>query len=161
MVAFLNIDLVWNFPEALNALSEVIASYVNREKPDSLLATNPIVGTFGVVPIASVVASKSRKPLHIWREVKIATEEVLPPLRKGERVLMLHDVCALGKSISKAGKKAKEAGCHIDKALTIVDRKVGGEENLREEHIFLDRLFTLEEIIKGCMSDKTTSAQSE
>ena len=64
---------------------------------------------------------------------------------KGHCVTVLEDVVTTGGSSLKAVEKIRDAGYHVDRVVTIVDRQEGGVKYMKENGIELVSLFTLED----------------
>ena len=54
------------------------------------------------------------------------------PLTPGSRVAIVDDTCSTGGSLFQAIAAAEDAGCEVVKVLSILDRREGGSEKLRE-----------------------------
>ena len=64
---------------------------------------------------------------------------------KGHCITVLEDVVTTGGSSLKAVEKIRDAGYHVDRVVTIVDRQEGGVKYMKENGIELVSLFTLED----------------
>ena len=54
------------------------------------------------------------------------------PLPPGSKVAIVDDTCSTGGSLFQAIAAAEDAGCEVVKVLSILDRREGGSEKLRE-----------------------------
>ncbi|RJS84783.1 orotate phosphoribosyltransferase [Methanophagales archaeon] len=66
-------------------------------------------------------------------------------LKSNSNVVIVDDVTTTGSSIIDAIKEVEKVGCKVVKVITIVDRSQGAKENLAEQGIELDALFTAAE----------------
>ena len=66
---------------------------------------------------------------------------------KGSIITVLEDVVTSGGSSLKAANKLREAGYIVNRVVTIVDRKEGGHQLMKEHGIELCSLYPLDEII--------------
>ncbi|MEL4305335.1 orotate phosphoribosyltransferase [Methanococcoides sp. LMO-2] len=96
-----------------------------------------IVGgvALGGVPIATAVSLETNMPLLLIR--KSAKEygtggRFVGDAEEGDRIILLEDVTTSGGSVLEAIGAIREAGCIIDKVITVVDREDGATENLGE-----------------------------
>ncbi|WP_445476397.1 orotate phosphoribosyltransferase [Methanococcoides methylutens] len=96
-----------------------------------------IVGgvALGGVPIATAVSLETDMPLLLIR--KSAKEygtggRFVGDVTEGDRIILLEDVTTSGGSVIEAIGAIREAGCIIDKVITVVDREDGATENLNE-----------------------------
>ena len=69
-----------------------------------------------------------------------------PLLPKGTKVTVLEDVVTTGGSSIKAVEKLRDAGYVVDRIVTIVDRKEGGEDAIKEAGLELRSLFTIDDL---------------
>ena len=54
------------------------------------------------------------------------------PLTPGSKVAIVDDTCSTGGSLFQAIAAAEDAGCQVVKVLSVLDRREGGSEKLRE-----------------------------
>ncbi|MCK4367360.1 MAG: orotate phosphoribosyltransferase [Thermoplasmata archaeon] len=89
----------------------------------------------GAVPIAVAVALKVDRPFVIVRKERKehGTGKIFEgELVKGDRVLFVEDVTTTANSLKKAILELRAEGALIEKAVVVVDREEGGQENLGE-----------------------------
>jgi len=111
--------------------------------------------TLGADPIAIAVASISEERGHpidafvVRKEPKKhgSKRNIEGNLEKGGRVIIVDDVVTTGKSTVEAIQKAREDGLKVVKALVLVDRQEGGEENIRKENIDFEALITKKDLL--------------
>jgi orotate phosphoribosyltransferase len=109
--------------------------------------------TLGADPIASGVAALSGEgnPLRAFivrKEPKDHGTGALiegPPLRAGDRVLVVDDVITTGGSLLKAVDALREQPVEIVEALTVVDREEGGREAIEARGLRVHALFVRSE----------------
>ena len=58
----------------------------------------------------------------------------------------MEDVVTTGGSSIKAVEKLRDAGYVVDRIVTIVDRKEGGEDTIKEAGLELRSLFTIDDL---------------
>jgi orotate phosphoribosyltransferase len=63
-------------------------------------------------------------------------------LPKAGRVVLLEDVMTSGESVIKALDAVREAGCVVERIITVVDRQAGATETLARHGVALESLFT-------------------
>jgi orotate phosphoribosyltransferase len=106
--------------------------------------------TLGADPIAAAVAAmsgESTRPITAFivrKEVKAhGTGRAIegPPLRPGQRVLLVDDTLTTGGTFLQAREAVAATGATIVGALCVVDREEGGREALEAAGIRLDALF--------------------
>ena len=60
---------------------------------------------------------------------------------------MLEDVTTTGESAIKAAEVLRDAGYHVNRVVTVVDRQEGAKETMEHRGLQLVSLVTLEELI--------------
>jgi orotate phosphoribosyltransferase len=109
--------------------------------------------TLGADPIAAGVAALSgqRDPLRAFIVRKEAKEHGTgsliegPPLREGDRVMVVDDVITTGGSLLKAADALRDEPVEIVEALAVVDREEGGRENIEARGLRVYSLFVRSE----------------
>jgi len=89
----------------------------------------------GAVPIAVAVAMKIDRPFIIVRKKRKehGTGKIFEgELVNGDDVLFVEDVTTTGNSLKKAIVELRAEGAIVEKAVVVVDREEGGQENLGE-----------------------------
>ena len=111
--------------------------------------------TLGADPLVSgvvVLAAQQKRELSgliVRKEAKghgtqAWIEGLLPP--EGTKVTVLEDVVTSGDSSIKAAKRLRDAGFTVERVITIIDRKEGGNEAMNLVGLELVSLFTLKDI---------------
>ena len=142
-------------PVSLNGIGLQLISNLFLELIDS--SSKAVAGlTLGADPLVSgVIVTAASKgllldALIIRKEVKeYGTKAGLegPILNEGTIVTVLEDVVTTAGSAIKAINKLRENNFIVKEVLSIVDRKEGGYEALKEQNIQLKSLFSLENFV--------------
>lgn len=109
--------------------------------------------TLGADPIASGVAALSGqdRPLRAFivrKEVKgHGTGRLIegPPLRPGDRVMIVDDVITTGGSLLRAVDAVRDEPVDVVEALAVVDREEGGRQAIEARGLQVHALFTRSE----------------
>ena len=121
--------------EGVARVGEYIFRLIDNLRPDAIgglaLGAAPIVAA---VAMASYHAGRPIDAFIVRKDPKEhGTKKLIEgPLRGGSRVIIVDDVTTTGKSLLDAIKIVEEEGCNILKVVTILDRREGGGEKLRE-----------------------------
>ena len=142
-------------PVSLNGIALQLISNLFLELIDS--SSKAVAGlTLGADPLVSgVIVTAASKgllldALIIRKEVKeYGTKAGLegPILKEGTIVTVLEDVVTTAGSAIKAINKLRENNFMVKEVLSIVDRKEGGYEALKEQNIQLKSLFSIEDFL--------------
>jgi orotate phosphoribosyltransferase len=127
-------------PELLRELGRRFAKYVHD-------GIDRIAGAeLGAVALAAATSLETGKPFVIVRNSKKAgygTGKLLEGrLEKGERVLVVEDICTSGGQAIEAMKVLTEAGAIVDKIVVVIDRQEGGRANIEEAGFVFESLLT-------------------
>ena len=117
----------------------------------------PVVAglTLGADPLVSGVAVCSALDMRLINALIVRKEPKGhgtgawiegPQFPKGTKVTVLEDVVTTGGSSIKAVEKLRDAGYVVDRIVTIVDRKEGGEDAIKEAGLELRSLFTIDDL---------------
>ena len=142
-------------PVSLNGRGLQLISNLFLESMDP--SSRAVAGlTLGADPLVSgvIVTAASRglllDALIIRKEVKeYGTKAGLegPTLNEGTLVTVLEDVVTTAGSAIKAINKLRENNFLVKEVLSIVDRKEGGYEALKEQNIELKSLFSIKDFV--------------
>lgn len=94
------------------------------------VAAVPIVAAVGVVsftegrPVSGLIVRQEQKRHGAERAVEGA-------VRPGARVAVVDDTCSTGGSLLHAIEAVEEAGCRVVKVVCILDRHMGGSDEIR------------------------------
>lgn len=130
--------------EIAQAMSELIPSGV-----DALAGLE-----MGGIPIATVLSQITGIPALFVR--KKAKEYGTCKLAEGgdvadRTIVIIEDVVTTAGQIKESAKALRECGAEIVGVLCVIDREAGGDDNLAEDGLVLDSLFTMTEL-KEAMS---------
>ena len=139
-------------PVTLTGRGLTLASMMMLEHVDT-----PVVAglTLGADPLVSGVAVCSALDMRLLNGLIVRKEPKGhgtgawiegPEFPKGTKVTVLEDVVTTGGSSIKAVEKLRDAGYEVDRIVTIVDRKEGGEDAIKEAGLELRSLFTIEDL---------------
>jgi orotate phosphoribosyltransferase len=105
----------------------------------------------GGVPLAVAVSLESGKPYAIIRsaEKDHGKKNIVIGNVSGMSVLLIEDVTTSGGSALYGVKVLREAGAHIDRVVTVVDREQGASEMLEKNGVRLLPLVKADELMKG------------
>ena len=73
--------------------------------------------------------------------------EGLANFEKGDKVVLLEDVCTTGGTLITAAERVRDAGLEIVGVLAVLDREEGGRERLAEAGLALKAIFTRRELL--------------
>ncbi|UGV41920.1 orotate phosphoribosyltransferase [Methanococcoides orientis] len=144
---YIDIKKASSDPGTLKIIAKQAASLIKAMDID-------IVGgvALGGVPIATAVSLETNMPLLLIR--KSAKEygtggRFVGDVTEGDRIILLEDVTTSGGSVLEAIGAVREAGCIIDKVITVVDREDGATENLNEIDVELIPLVRASDLLAG------------
>lgn len=131
-------------PEAASLIAEEIIDRLRDERIDYVGGM-----AMGAVPIVAAVCARSF-PAHpmrgffVRKEVKdYGTQQSIEGyFEAGATVVLLEDVTTTGGSTLLAAKAVRDEGGLVTRAITVIDRMEGAQENLAAEGIELIPLFT-------------------
>jgi orotate phosphoribosyltransferase len=110
------------------------------------LGADPIVSAVSVV---SVYENQPIPGLIIRKEAKgHGTQAYIegPSLPAGTNIVVLEDVVTTGQSAMKAVTRLRDAGYTVNRVISLVDRKQGGEEFYKSQKLEFQAVFNIEEI---------------
>ena len=73
--------------------------------------------------------------------------EGLANFSKGDKVVLLEDVCTTGGTLITAAERVRDAGLEIVGVLAVLDREEGGREKLKSAGLELNSIFTRQELL--------------
>jgi orotate phosphoribosyltransferase len=140
----IDIDVLWTNSTNLEHFSNLVAEYIKLL--DSYGEIKCIVGLvkvrfpFGCVPIAVWLSKSLSLPLVIWKEnANVITGHAsayrLKDLKDKEGLLVLHDVTQRGITLLRVARYFNEKGYKIKLFLSIVDREVGSQDDVKNKLI--------------------------
>jgi len=100
----------------------------------------------GAIALAAATSLETGKPFVIVRNSKKAgygTGKLIEgKLEKGDRVLVVEDICTSGGQAIEAMKTLTDAGATVDKLVVVIDRQEGGRVNIEEAGFAFESLLT-------------------
>lgn len=95
-----------------------------------------------------------RQQLHVLYVRKVAIDHggtqsfVLGPVFEDARVVLLDDIVSTGKSVMDAAGRLREAGCDVQGALAVIDKRRERPETF-PDGMKIKALFTIDELLYG------------
>ncbi len=146
---YINGKQVTLHPEGAVATARILLSMLPADT-DAVagltLGADPIVSAVSVV---SVYEGKSIPALIIRKEAKgHGTQAYIEgaTLAPGSKVVVLEDVVTTGQSAMKAVERLRDAGYHVDRVLTLVDREQGGADFYAAQGLHFETVFTIRDL---------------
>lgn len=137
-------------PEGANLIGRLILEKLE----DDVDAVGGLeLGACPVVSSVCVISYQINRPLktfYVRKEKKgRGTDQLIEgcELKKGDKVVILEDVTTKGGSVKEAIKVVLSVGCQVVKVLSIVDRNEGAKDNLAQDGIGLDYIFSKDELL--------------
>ena len=140
-------------PEAASLIADLILEIIQSGEVDLIGGLE-----MGAVPIVACVCQKSFGSKSIpgffvrKREKEHGTRRLIEGIAENEtladkRAVLLDDVTTTGRSVLKAVEAARREGCIVNQVITIVDRREGATENLRQHEVQLIALLTSDDFV--------------
>jgi orotate phosphoribosyltransferase len=137
-------------PEGLNLIADIVYEMV-RENP----GVDAVGGLeLGALPITSAVSMRSfsERPIEgfvVRKEKKDhgTAKKIDGNFRDNSTVVLFEDVTTRGGSVMEAVRAVRARGATVTTIITIVDRLEGAAENLRNEGITLQSVFTISDLL--------------
>ena len=136
-------------PEGASLLADLLFDKIKGEDVESVGGMET-----GAIPLVAALCVRSwpEKPIKgffIRKEAKGhgTDQRVDGLLDRGSKVVLFEDVTTTGSSLMRAVEQARLFQCTILKAITVVDRLEGAEENFRRAGITFEALFTRRDFI--------------
>jgi orotate phosphoribosyltransferase len=131
-------------PTLLRELGRRFARYVHD-------GIDRIAGAeLGAIALAAATSLETGKPFVIVRNAKKAgygtSKLVEGKLEKGDRVLVVEDICTSGGQAIEAMKVLTDAGATVDRLVVVIDRQEGGRANVEEAGYTFESLLTSEDL---------------
>jgi orotate phosphoribosyltransferase len=127
-------------PALLRELGRRFAQYVHA-------GIDRIAGAeLGAIALAAATALETGKPFVIVRNSKKAdygTGKLIEgTLEKGERVLVVEDICTSGGQAIEAMNVLTDAGAIVDRLVVVIDRQEGGQQKVEQAGFAFESLLT-------------------
>ena len=138
-------------PEGSNLIAEIVYEMLQDEP-----GVDSIGGLeLGAVPIVSIVTARSwhGRPLSgfVVRKEKKGhgtDKQIDGNFTPNSNVVLIEDVTTKGGSVLQAVHAVRARGATVKKIITIVDRREGAEETLKNEGIVLVPIFTTRDLLR-------------
>lgn len=138
-------------PEGAFLIASIILEMIKNDSLDGFggptLGADPIVGAVACLshiqaraPLKTFIVRKNAKEHGTQRQVEG------PALKAGDRVVLVDDVATTGKSLVEAKQVLDSLGVIVEKAIVIVDRNEGAQENLSRAGLKLESIFNLTDL---------------
>jgi orotate phosphoribosyltransferase len=135
-------------------IAHLVFRIIRNEKIDAL--GGPTLGADPIVSTVAFLAHKNKKKLKAFlirkTPKKHGSQKLIEgqTLNSGDKVILIDDVATSGGSIIKSIEVLKDAKVKVVKAITVVDRQEGAQENLAKYNCPLVSLFTKSDFLKTC-----------
>ena len=138
-------------PVTLTGRGLTLTSLLLLEHIDTTIVAGLTLGADPLVSGVAIVSALDKSLINaliVRKEAKghgtgAWIEGPLPP--EGTKITVLEDVVTTGGSSIKAVEKLRDAGYVVECVVSIVDRKEGGAEAMKESGLELKSLFTVED----------------
>jgi len=127
-------------------IAQIFCDMVQNENVEAVggltMGADPIVGALGPeayrrgINLTLFIVRKEAKKHGTKQQIEG------PPLKPGQRVVIVDDVLTTGGSIIQAVQAVREIGCEVVKAIVLVDRQEGGTQALAEMGVRVESVFT-------------------
>jgi orotate phosphoribosyltransferase len=136
-------------PKVLKIIAVLMAEEVLKldQVPDRIAGV-----VLGSVPLAAALSLETGIPYVMIRKEKKdhGTGKLIEgELNDGDRVLVVEDVITTAGSSMNAIRTIREAGGKVTDVFSVIDRQVGGSENLSSIGVRLHPLVTASELLEG------------
>jgi len=137
-------------PEGAYSVASIILELIKDKGIDAIggptLGADSIVGAVAALSHINKIALKT---FIVRKAAKVhGTQRQIegPALKEGDRVILVDDVATTGKSLIEAKEALDKIGVIVEKAIVIVDRCEGAKENLAQQGLNLESIFTIEDL---------------
>ena len=146
-----------SFPNLLEAVADLLVEKIRR------LDFDVITGIpYTALPIASLVASKMKKPLIYKRKEEKAYGtggNIIGKYREGAKCLVIDDLITTGASKMETAEAFENEGLKIEDFVVVIDRSANGKIELAKKGYRLHSLINLEEILQILKKNNLISAE--
>lgn len=136
-------------PQGALAIGRVL---LNMLPSDTQAVAGLTLGADPIVSAVSVVSALENRPtpaLIVRKEAKgHGTKAYVegPNLPEAAKVIVLEDVVTTGRSAMKAVTRLRDAGYTVDRVISLIDRKQGGEEYYKSVDLQFQAVFSITDI---------------
>jgi orotate phosphoribosyltransferase len=147
---YIDAKMVTLDPKGAYLTAKVLFEMLKNEDIDSIggmtIGADPIVAAFAAI---SYIEGKPIRTFIVRKEPKKHGKQkwIEGPIKINDKVIVIDDVTTTGSSLIEAIKVIRDhTECRIVKAITLVDRKNGGAEKLKEHDVELLPIFTKDDL---------------
>lgn len=143
---FFDADKMMSKPEYVEIISDYFAreiiTIMTNNRIDKLAFIEKDVGTVGILPLMSLIISKTRVNAFIVRlrkqvSIGIFKYSLGVEPHRGEVIAIVSDVATSGEGISAAADAIRKKGALVPFAFVLYDREQGAKERLEKDKIIL------------------------
>jgi len=149
---YIDAKMVTLNPQGAFLTAKVLFEMLKNDDIDSIggmtIGADPIVAAFAVI---SYIEKKPIRTFIVRKEPKKHGKQkwIEGPIQDIDKVVVIDDVTTSGSSLIEAINVIQNhTKCSIIKAITLVDRKNGGAEKLREHNIELFSIFNKDDLFE-------------
>jgi uridine monophosphate synthetase len=154
---YVDLRFLITYPEVLKS----VASYLGEQA--KALQFDRIAGIpYTALPIATIMAQDNNWPMvYPRKEVKDhgTKKQVEGLFKEGETVLVIDDVIAKGTSKFKAIAPLEAIALKVKDVLVLVDREMGGQEELKEKGYELHSALKMSEMLQALLKAEKISQE--
>jgi len=157
---YINLRDIISYPDMLEGVASLFVEEVLSKTVFDLICGVP----YTALPIASVCASKVKKPLVFKRKEEKSYGLgglIVGSYKKGDACVVLEDLITTGESVLENTEALESAGIVVRDVAVIIDRSADGGAALKKAGYQLHALLTLDEIVKVLREDGAISADME
>lgn len=147
---YINSRKVTGLAEGANLIAEIILHIIAKDNIDAVggleTGANAMLGAIAAL---SYLKERPVSTFYVRKEPKKhgTREWIEGPIPQEGRVAIIDDVTTTGGSIQKAIDKVREyTACQVVKVITLVDRREGARENLKNKGYDLLSIFTIDDL---------------
>ncbi|MGB3642499.1 MAG: orotate phosphoribosyltransferase [Rivularia sp. (in: cyanobacteria)] len=136
-------------PQGALAIGRIL---LNMLPSDTQAVAGLTLGADPIVSAVSVISALENRPipaLIVRKEAKgHGTKAYVegPNLPEAAKVIVLEDVVTTGRSAMKAVTRLRDAGYTVDRVISLIDRKQGGEEYYKSVDLQFQAVFSITDI---------------
>lgn len=139
-----------SYPPLLRAVAKVLWDKVKHLK-SNLLCGVP----YTALPLATALSLEQNLPMLMCRkEAKDygTKKQIEGVFKAGQDCLIVEDVVTTGSSVLQIAELLKKQGLEVKDIAVLVDRQQGGKEALLKAGYQLHSVYTLDELVKQCLT---------
>ncbi len=107
---------------------------------------------YTALPIATCISLKHDIPMIMRRKEKKAygtKQQIEGVFQPGQTCLIIEDLISTGSSIIETANDLNEVGLKVTDTALLIDREMGGRENLEQKNYHVHSVLTLKEILSA------------